>query len=1746
MVVASSKNKENPFHGTLRQTRSSAKLAAAASVSRSRRTRQPLVDQNGSPTKEPAKSQSNECSRVEGINLKLQTGSISHSSPSKSPCNGLKTSGSECTDLEALNKRMISSICYANDNMHQARLMNTKEFSTSKFNCTKYFNILYKIQMIPETSIISLHLKHTLKLLETINEKHAFNALKSIYDHLPILRVEIRPYDMSEFLSLQSISTPTVPVARAIVSFQSIVLKILEKNTGVVTCSDTSLLQTFKNDCKGNLIYWIQFLSFAEQEIKLFTAAKFAYSFISQKQAIAYDLMILSTSVWMFTANCKLLKNTLQKSREPAAFIQRYGSEINSMLRNIVNTRNKPLDNDIIALLDLIEQTVEENSIHHIDLNTIKQAKTIGMAEIFPHENSLNSGRFIVSGIHKSLYSDPDSCIATVSKAIHSKGLTRQLMVEISNTLTDYFKSIDPQPTESIAEITKLIIAGLRKFPEENSCALSLSKAIAVFASSHNNACYLSLAVELDEIVLQSGSRLAASLSNDVVNHLELYLSKSFGSADMDVKLMKKSLILGFDLLNRLFDLEMLSKTRSLEEILENNKIERFALLTAQILMYQSSITIQDFAHINMGKNIEAMICELVLSVLWRSKNDMKSQIAADLIAVIFSNLHYQEHPIRCVRAVCYYYNATNGKLPTIDGATQEALLNLVLGDLAEDDKLSETRGMVAATAEIILCVADSKKWTPEVLTQTCARVVTHIKEYYGPTSLNLPKLLLRQIDIFLDILFSTACYRDQCVLLKAILSSGTQDVKYRLDLAEVQLFCGLTHSAKLSLDGCLDHFSRMRSMNDNNQTLLFARFLLLNADICLSECNTNAAYRYLGELETYANGSNLSLATSVDSIRTLKTSAPKFHGQVTIFCHGILTHSHYKQLKGNTKVACQMSNDLLKFIFAFLKSAGGKDEGSGNLKPIICILMRAISFSAVLNAHLGLAEACKSRIRLIDQALIKLDPMWKWLAYSWSGPFGIEAYQKSGQLDTALDLASILQGLYGNTFESQNNTNALELARLYAFSLLDTENSSLTRQVKEWTSPKKSKESPERLLSGAMKNLRLDDSIELGIIRARTKISILHGERLENTGSSAEKLLQSIEKGFGKHFEGLDNCAEYLLLELSVANQFYIKATRTLNKNPMYTGIDSDMVMAIPCVSRPITRAVEASKYLSDAIDKISSIATPVMNSCDITAIDKMCELASDIAFVKNAISRNENDHIFISLREVPRDYPYSQSCRKSNAQALSWLSKGQLESSESTLVDSLFDPNTLPEDWVVISLCFQAANEALVATRFANAEKPISLRLPKHLHRDNDYEDDMMSFGECITKVKEIVQTANVKFEKSGHEVTQEDKENYWQAKIEGEQKLRDLMDMASYSWIGGFRALFGSSVNIDEDFIRSFDTILSKHLPSRQRKKGSTGSKQRVVLDSSIYRLFAMAATIRLSNKLPYMGREVEDATEDDLLTEDIVRFLLDTLMLHGEQNPYDELDIDQLCMDIEEFLVGQIQASKPKHTVLVVDKICHEFPWESLPFLVDRSVSRVPSLGVLQRLLAGNPRSEWKVEKVAYIIDPGNDLPSTRVKMENEMKKLSSKASKDSWRGLIGSAPSEGNFVQLLDDADLYLYMGHGGGKQYVKRTTIEGLRRCPPAMLFGCRSSDLESENYYESSGNQLTYLSSGCPMLLCTLFAVTDKDTDNHTCRILESWLEGKNVPITKAINASRKQLRLPYLNGAAFVVYGLPLTIAS
>ena len=78
------------------------------------------------------------------------------------------------------------------------------------------------------------------------------------------------------------------------------------------------------------------------------------------------------------------------------------------------------------------------------------------------------------------------------------------------------------------------------------------------------------------------------------------------------------------------------------------------------------------------------------------------------------------------------------------------------------------------------------------------------------------------------------------------------------------------------------------------------------------------------------------------------------------------------------------------------------------------------------------------------------------------------------------------------------------------------------------------------------------------------------------------------------------------------------------------------------------------------------------------------------------------------------------------------------------------------------------------------------------------------------------------------------------------------------------------------------------------------------------------------------------------------------------------------------------------------------------------------------------------------------------------------------------------------------------------------------------------------EEGYEANGFCLTYLLSGCPLLLGCLWSITDKDIDDFTERMIDIYKDDI-VDVGHTVCWSRRECKMKYLNGGAIVLYGLP-----
>ena len=183
------------------------------------------------------------------------------------------------------------------------------------------------------------------------------------------------------------------------------------------------------------------------------------------------------------------------------------------------------------------------------------------------------------------------------------------------------------------------------------------------------------------------------------------------------------------------------------------------------------------------------------------------------------------------------------------------------------------------------------------------------------------------------------------------------------------------------------------------------------------------------------------------------------------------------------------------------------------------------------------------------------------------------------------------------------------------------------------------------------------------------------------------------------------------------------------------------------------------------------------------------------------------------------------------------------------------------------------------------------------------------------------------------------------------------------------------------------------------------------------------------------------------------EDLIYFILDLYQFHGVPVAIAEVDIDQVIVDLrmvlEENCVkkakekkfaqqvnvteGSTETPSDEHLFLVLDKNVQGLPWESMPILRGRSVSRIPGVDFLHdRVAFAKLKREargqiHKSEDGAavdascgyYILNPSGDLRRT----EDRFRDWSEDMRKMGWDGVVGRPLTEQEFVNALRTRDL---------------------------------------------------------------------------------------------------------------------------
>ncbi|KAK4146328.1 peptidase family C50-domain-containing protein [Dichotomopilus funicola] len=505
------------------------------------------------------------------------------------------------------------------------------------------------------------------------------------------------------------------------------------------------------------------------------------------------------------------------------------------------------------------------------------------------------------------------------------------------------------------------------------------------------------------------------------------------------------------------------------------------------------------------------------------------------------------------------------------------------------------------------------------------------------------------------------------------------------------------------------------------------------------------------------------------------------------------------------------------------------------------------------------------------------------------------------------------------------------------------------------------------------------------------------------------------------------------------------------------------------------------------------------------------------------------------------------------------------------------------VPSSWNVLSLSLSLGENDthdLCITKFQAGQTPFVLRLPLERASSRDADSDVFDFVQGRAELLEIIGGINRTCHEAKGPVSFNARAAWWAEREALDTRLGALLENIEQIWLGGFRGIFSQHARRARHlarFQRDFVAVLDQYLPSRRQvgrgKKaasassssasGGSGSRggetKKATLDPNVLELFIG------------LGDASRPGCDFDEELTDLLYFVVDILQFHGERNAYDEIAFDGMAVATMDALRaywagvdegGKGGDGKTTHTILLLDKALHVFPWESLPCMRGLAVSRLPSLACLRRLLldrreAGGlnnsnnnkngstkkPREKQRPghyispsEGGTYILNPSGDLTSTQATFAQPL----ANPPPAPWTSILTRPPTEPEFALALTSSPLLLYFGHGSGAQYIRGRTIRRLDpRCrATVLLMGCSSAALSDNGEFEPAGPVWNYLMAGCPAVVGTLWDVTDRDVDR--------WGGGVygRASLVEAVATARGRCRFRFVTAAAAVVYGIPVYV--
>jgi separase len=592
------------------------------------------------------------------------------------------------------------------------------------------------------------------------------------------------------------------------------------------------------------------------------------------------------------------------------------------------------------------------------------------------------------------------------------------------------------------------------------------------------------------------------------------------------------------------------------------------------------------------------------------------------------------------------------------------------------------------------------------------------------------------------------------------------------------------------------------------------------------------------------------------------------------------------------------------------------------------------------------------------------------------------------------------------------------------------------------------------------------------------------------------------------------------------------VEAFRVTLATDARTGRVEDIRQA--CVSLAVLGAYQTS--LGQGSPEITAMAAGILASISSLTLHRELVPAINSKFTKAADDldwpRLERDIVEVEIDATPTSAYWKSIAEKHNA---------------ADLLDAQYDLASLPRTWAVVSITVTDDRNTMLVSRHQNGFDPMVFCIPldRQGRREGEEESELFTFDAGINEMRAIMDGNDESIKSIGACKTMDDRKAWWKERHALDGRLGELLATIEFCWLGAFKTVLNPRPIIDH---AAFTTFRDRLDVIFQTALSSAGTDTR------------RGARVRLNDTLLTCFATLSSKCKDEEV-EDLVYFVLDQYQFHGIAVALAELDFDQLGVDVKTALADleaatALHALPPsnEHLLLALDKNVQGIPWESLPILRGRAVSRIPSLPFLLDQVAlgahlGHSAGTRTIDasKTTFFMNPGGDLTGTEARFASRLDALQAHG----WTGIRGRAPTEPEMATALAESDLVMYFGHGGAEEYIRGHKVRALPRCAVTMLWGCSSGRLRAQGGFDRTGTPLDYVLAGSACLVANLWDVTDKDIDRVTALVMdhlgldgEGKQEQNKLSVVQAVSAARSCAKLEFLTGAATVVYGVPVYI--